>query len=106
MQNFSQFESAVSNGVEFNIYFDDSVEDVESTGASVYMLTDSNGNTYLTLEATSTRDAETLKGINIVFLVVLLLSIGFAMVAFYVMSHADKFPRAIKLFVKDSYIKH
>jgi hypothetical protein len=106
MQNFSQFESAVSNGVDFNIYFDNSVEDVESTGASIYMLTDSNGNTYLTLEATSARDAETLKWINIVFLVVLLLSIGFAVVAFYVMSHADKFPRAVKLFVKDSYIKH
>jgi hypothetical protein len=106
IENFSQFESAVSNGEEFNIYFDKSVEDfVENGGTGVDMLSDIDGNVYISLDSTNARDKENITIVNIMMSIVLVFAIIFMLVAFYVMSHADKFPRAIKLFVKDSYIK-
>jgi hypothetical protein len=106
IENFSQFESAVSNGEEFNIYFSKSVEDfIENGGTGVDMLSDVDGNVYISLDSTNARDKENITIVNIMMSIALVFAIIFMLVAFYVMSHADKFPRAIKLFVKDSYIK-
>lgn len=105
MENFSQFESAVSSEVDFNIYFDKSVEDFENTGSGVDMLTDIDGNTYLSLDTTNARDKENLTTVNVIMSILLVAMIIFMLIAFYVMSHADRFPNATKLFVKDSYIK-
>lgn len=99
------FESAVSNKVEFNIYFDESVEDFKNTGSGVDMLTDINGNAYLSLDTTNARDKENLTTVNVIMSILLVAMIIFMLIAFYIMSHADRFPNAIKLFVKDSYIK-
>lgn len=106
MENFSQFKSAVSSGVDFNIYFDKSVEDFENTGSGVDMLTDIDGNTYLSLDTTNARDREGLITVNILMSILLVAMIIFMLIAFYIMSHADRFPNAIKWFVKEDYIKH
>lgn len=106
MENFSQFESAVSSEVEFNIYFDKSVEDFENTGSGVAMLTDIDGNTYLSLDTTNARDKENLNIVNIMSSILLVSMIIFMLIAFYVMSHADRFPNAIKWFVKEDYLKY
>lgn len=105
-ENFLQFESAVSSGVDFNIYFEKSVEDFENTGSGVDMLTDIDGNTYISLDSTNARDKEILTTANIMLSILLVAMIIFMLIAFYVMSHADRFPNAIKWFVKEDYIKH
>ncbi|MCC8068277.1 MAG: hypothetical protein LIO71_00690 [Ruminococcus sp.] len=106
MENFSQFESAISNGVEFNVYFDSAVEDFESTGSGIDMLTDTDGNTYVSLDTINAREKHTLNMVNLLMLIILIFYIIYVAIAFYVMSHADRFPRLIKLFVKEDYIKH
>lgn len=106
IKKFSQFESAVSSGVEFNIYFDKSVEDFESSGTGVDILSDINGNIYISLDSTNARDKENLTTVNIMMSILLVFSIIFMLIAFYVISHADRFPMAIRWFVKEDYIKH
>lgn len=106
IENFSQFESAVSSGVEFNIYFDKSVEDFESSGTGVDILSDINGNIYISLDSTNARDKENLTTVNIMMSILLVFSIIFMLIAFYVISHADRFPRAIRWLVKEDYIKN
>lgn len=106
IENFSQFESAVSSGVEFNIYFDKSVEDFESSGTGVDILSDIDGNIYISLDSTNARDKENLTTVNIMMSILLVFSIIFMLIAFYVISHADRFPRAIRWLVKEDYIKN
>lgn len=106
IQNFLQFESAVSSGIEFNIYFDKSVKSFESSGTGVDMLSDINGNIYISLDSMNAREKNNLNTLNIMLSILLVAMIIFMLIAFFVISHADRFPNAIKWFVKEDYIKH
>ncbi|MCD7800267.1 MAG: hypothetical protein LUG94_03540, partial [Ruminococcus sp.] len=61
---------------------------------------------YVSLDTINAREKHTLNMVNLLMLIILIFYIIYVAIAFYVMSHADRFPRLIKLFVKEDYIKH
>lgn len=78
----------------------------KSSGTGVDILSDINGNIYISLDSTNARDKENLTTVNIMMSILLVFSIIFMLISFYIISHADRFPRAIRWLVKEDYIKN
>lgn len=98
---FSDFEKEVSQKETFTLYF--LKKDLENERTHIYLLSTKN-NTYITLDRANKNNKEIstfIIGFSALFLFIWIIYI---IASFYVMSNAEKYPKAIKLFVKPSYV--
>ncbi len=102
-----QLRSEIDNGTSFTLYYDKreyQEEEVRTDGAVVQMLTCGTC-TYLSLENTNRHNAEIRTILLVAALIVTVLCFGFAALFNYVTTNAERFPNAVRWFVKDSYIR-
>jgi len=98
---FSEFEKEVSQKETFTLYF--LKKDLKNERTMIYLLSSEN-NTYITLDRENKNNKE-IRAFFIGFSVVsLFIWIAYIIASVYVMSNAEKYPKAIKWFVKPSYI--
>jgi hypothetical protein len=102
-QNYENFKKAVSDGKPFQLYFlaDDLINDDEVT--RIYVLSCGEIN-YSSIDRENENSRE-IRHVTLCFVAIFLIMWGiYVAVSVYVMSNAERFPRAIKWFVKPSYI--
>lgn len=107
MENPEQLRSEIQSGASFVLYYDKrkyQEEEVFTGGAVVQMLT-SGTCTYLSLESTNRHNAEMRTFLLAAALIITALCFGFAALFNYITTNADRFPNAVRWFVKDSYIR-
>lgn len=99
--NYENLEKDVSDKNTIKLCF--LQKDLKEEKTRIYMLS-SNENTYITLDKTNANNKE-LRFVFIVFTAIsLTIWIIYIIASVYVMNHAEKYPKAIKWFVKPSYI--
>ncbi len=106
MKNLELLQSDIESGAVFTICYDkhdNTEEQVRTDGAVVQRLT-SDSCTYLTLESMNCHNAETRTILLVSALIITVVWWGFAGLFAYITTHADRFPNAVRWFVKDSYI--
>lgn len=98
---FIEFEKNISEKEQFSLFFLEKEREYE--GTRIYLLS-SNEHPYITLDK-SNEDNKELRLIIILFSVIfLIIWIGYICASVYVMNNAEKYPNAIKWFVKPSYV--
>lgn len=98
---FSDFEKEVSQKETFTLCF--LKEDLKNERTGIYMLS-TKYNTYITLDMANEDNKEVRVGIIGFSVISLFIWIAYIIASVYVMSNAEKYPKAIKWFVKPSYV--
>lgn len=98
---FSEFEYNASQKETFTLYF--LKKDLKDERTRIYLLS-TKDNTYITLDMANEDNKEVrvvIIGFSVIFLFIWIVYI---LASVYVMSNAEKYPKAIKWFVKPSYV--
>lgn len=98
---FSDFENEVLQKETFTLYF--LKKDLENEKTNIYSIS-TKDNTYITLDRTNENNKEmrvVIIGFSVFFLFIWIIYI---IASVYIMNHAEKYPKAIKWFVKSNYI--
>ena len=96
--NLDLLKEEIQNDSYFEIYYE-----IYETEQRVLQLTSKKEN-YLLLEAVNAENVENRFGLSLVMTIFTGVFISFGLIANHIMSHAERYPNAVKLFVKESYI--
>lgn len=106
MSDLAEMQAEIEGDTLFTLYYEKgkkSPEEVRTEGAVVHMVT-CDAHTHLSLESINRRNREMrILAVTLGAAGTALLGIYVA-VSSYIMRHADRFPNAVRWFVKDSYI--
>ncbi len=94
--NLSDLQQEVNNGQLFTV-------DYEKVNFVIHQIS-SEKQIYLSLENFQAEETDTVSGIIICFSVMLVIELLFIAVQNHILRHADRYPNAVKFFVKSSYL--